>query len=100
MIDSYSVTYSIEPELDNEQWKYNIYSHHEISPEVTNENYLQVPKLKYYYLEKSKGLFSIPRKDYEISFNPTNIHDKDDPNKNEIKLSEFIESPSLLMMIV
>lgn len=95
MIDSYSVTHSIKPELNNGQWKYNIYLHHEISPEVNENNYLQVPKLKYYYLEKSKGLFSIPMKDYEIRFNPTNIHDKDDPDKNYIKLSEFIESATL-----
>lgn len=97
MIDSYSVTHSIEPKFntETEQWEYNIYLHHEISPEVNSTNYLQVPKLKYYYLEKSKGLFSIPTKDYEISFNPTNIHDEDDPNKNYIKLSEFIKSTSL-----
>lgn len=61
MIDSYDVTHSIEPRLENgqETGKYDLIIHTEVSPKVTTNNYTQVPKLKYYYLDKSQGWLQV-----------------------------------------
>ena len=60
MIDSYSVTHSIQASTDIQAPpnQFNILIHTEVSPTVTEDNYDQVPKLKYYYLENSQGYLS------------------------------------------
>lgn len=55
MIDTYSVTHSIE-QVD--PGKYDIIIHTEVDPQITEENYDIVPKLRYYYLEESQGYIS------------------------------------------
>lgn len=59
MIDSYSVTHSLKPCVDEQgttiDGKFDIILHHEVEPIITNENYNIAPKLKYYYLQKSQG---------------------------------------------
>lgn len=59
MIDSYSVTHSLKPSVDEQgktiDGKFDIILHHEVEPTITNENYNIAPKLKYYYLQKSQG---------------------------------------------
>ena len=58
-IDSYSVTHSIQPRRDGDgeiiDGYFDVVIHTEVSPEVTEQNYTTVPKLKYYYLDKSQG---------------------------------------------
>ena len=58
-IDSYSVTHSIQPRRDEDgeiiDGYFDVVIHTEVSPEVTEHNYTTVPKLKYYYLDKSQG---------------------------------------------
>ena len=82
-IDSYSVTHSIQPRKDDEgkiiDGYFDVIIHTEVTPEVTPTNYLTVPKLKYYYLDKSQGyiqtgdgkipLFTIPEGSSEYSVN-------------------------------
>jgi hypothetical protein len=57
MIDSYSVTHSLKPCIDEQgttiDGKFDVILHHEVEPIITNENYNTAPKLRYYYLEKS-----------------------------------------------
>lgn len=59
MIDSYSVTHSLKPCVDEQgktiDGKFDVILHHEVSPNITNENYNIAPKLRYYYLQKSQG---------------------------------------------
>ena len=55
-IDSYSITHSIVP--SKEDGEFDVVIHTEVSPSITDKNYLTVPKLKYYYLEKSQGYLS------------------------------------------
>ena len=57
MIDSYSVTHSIQS--TNRIGKFDIMLHTEVEPSVTAANYSTVPKLKYYYLENSQGYLQI-----------------------------------------
>lgn len=62
-IDSYSVTHEVrhhKNELEEiVDGSFDVIIHTEISPEVTTANYLEVPKVKYYYLEKSQGKLQI-----------------------------------------
>jgi hypothetical protein len=51
-IDSYSVTHSLQPKEDSEG-SFDIIIHTEVEPKITSENYNIVPKLQYYYLDKS-----------------------------------------------
>lgn len=59
MIDSYSVTHSVQPRKDESgktlDGYFDVVIHTEITPEVTSENYNTVPKLQYYYLNNSQG---------------------------------------------
>ena len=60
MIDSYSVTHSIEPQIDEttQQVKegcFDVIIHTEVEPTVLKENYTTIPKLRYYYLKNSQG---------------------------------------------
>lgn len=59
MIDSYSVTHSLKPCVDEQgttiDGKFDVILHHEVEPIITNENYNTAPKLRYYYLQKSQG---------------------------------------------
>jgi hypothetical protein len=54
MIDSYSVTHSLKPCVDEFgstiDGKFDVILHHEVEPNITNENYHTAPKLKYYHL--------------------------------------------------
>ena len=63
MIDSYSVTHSIEPRKNSnnstEEGAFDVVIHMDIEPKVTAENYTQVPKLQYYYLKNSQGYIQI-----------------------------------------
>ena len=58
-IDSYSVTHSIQPRKDENgeivDGYFDVVIHTEVTPEVNQTNYTSVPKLKYYYLDKSQG---------------------------------------------
>lgn len=53
MIDSYSVTHSIKP--NEEENIFDVIIHTEVEPSVTTQNFVTVPKLKYYYLKNSQG---------------------------------------------
>ena len=53
MIDSYSVTHSVVK--TDEPGVFDVIIHTEVEPGVSENNYDIVPKLKYYYLEKSQG---------------------------------------------
>jgi hypothetical protein len=62
MIDSFSVTHGLVPKvIDGKvvEGRYDIMLYPEITPEVTNANYLTVPKLKYYCLESSQGYLQV-----------------------------------------
>ena len=50
MIDEYSVTHEIVPSTYG---KFDILIHTEVAPEVNANNYIYIPKLKYYYLDES-----------------------------------------------
>ena len=59
MIDSYSVTHSLRPTLDQnnniKEGEFDVIIHSEIEPKITESNYTSIPKLKYYFLKKSQG---------------------------------------------
>ena len=57
MIDSYSVTHSVNPDEENE-CKFNVVIHTDVEPILTDENRLYAPKLRYYYLKNSQGVLS------------------------------------------
>lgn len=62
MIDSFSVTHGLVPKvIDGKvvEGRYDIVLYPEITPEVTNANYMTVPKLKYYCLENSQGYLQV-----------------------------------------
>ena len=63
MIDSYSVTHSLQPKKDEIgdiiEGAFDVIIHTEVSPEISKSNYNLVPKLKYYYLENSQGYIQI-----------------------------------------
>ncbi len=58
-IDSYSVTHDVIPKKDDQgnviDGCFDICIYTEVSPNVTEDNYIQVPKLKYYFLKNSQG---------------------------------------------
>lgn len=59
MIDSYSVTHSLQPSFDEYdqlvEGKFDVVIHTEVEPRLTKENFNTAPKLRYYYLENSQG---------------------------------------------
>lgn len=67
MIDSYSVTHSIEPRKNSDnstvEGVFDVIIHMDIEPKVTAENYTQVPKLQYYYLKNSQGYIQVAEPD-------------------------------------
>ena len=67
-IDSYSVTHSVRPKKDAEgndaDGSFDVIIHTDITPEVTENNYNIVPKLKYYYLQKSQGYVNVKAPEY------------------------------------
>ena len=79
-IDSYSVTYSIKKKYDKLQnelpGEFDVILHTEVLPNLTLDNYTNVPKLKYYYLKNSQGYMQIADtkyslfKDDEFTINP------------------------------
>ena len=82
MIDSYSVTHELKPNINDIGEKYyDVIIHNEISPIPTENDFNLIPKLKYYYLEESNGYIQ-----YQNTSRSTN-------NKNfEIKLSDIFIS--------
>jgi hypothetical protein len=50
MIDSYSVTHSVEVNDGN---TFKVIIHTDVTPEVTEDNINKIPKLKYYYIDRS-----------------------------------------------
>lgn len=65
MVDSYSVTHSLEPKKDESgeiiEGSFDIIIHTEVTPEINKNNYNTVPKLKYYYLDNSQGYLQISK---------------------------------------
>jgi hypothetical protein len=59
MIDSYNVTHSLEL---NSNEGFDVIIHTEVTPKLNEHNYFQAPKLRYYFLEKSKGYVQILNK--------------------------------------
>lgn len=59
MIDSYSVTHSVQPRVDEYgqtvEGMFDIILHTEVSPELNENNYDLAPKLQFYYLADSQG---------------------------------------------
>lgn len=59
MIDSYSVTHSIQPKVDEYgntlEGAFDVILHTEVEPQLTKDNYYISPKLQFYYLENSQG---------------------------------------------
>ena len=59
MIDSYSVTHSIQPKVDEYgntlEGAFDVILHTEVEPQLTKDNYYLSPKLQFYYLENSQG---------------------------------------------
>ena len=78
-IDSYSVTHSIQPRRDEDgeiiDGYFDVVIHTEVSPEVTEQNYTTVPKLKYYYLDKSQGFIQTGDGKYTL-FDNNELNDK------------------------
>jgi hypothetical protein len=67
-IDSYSVTHSVRPKKDaagnDVDGSFDVVIHTDITPEVTTSNYNVVPKLQYYYLQKSQGYVNVKAPEY------------------------------------
>ena len=63
MIDSYSVTHSLQPKKDLDgntiDGAFDILIHTEVSPQINTSNFITAPKLKYYYLQNSQGYLQI-----------------------------------------
>ena len=59
MIDSYSVTHSVQPKKDEQdniiEGNFDIIIHTEVTPTLNSDNYLTEPKLRFYYLQNSQG---------------------------------------------
>ena len=88
MIDSYNVTHSLVPKKNSYghvvEGAFDIVIHTEITPEVTGANYNTVPKLQYYYLQKSQGLLSVFDDKHETQI-PLY---KQNPNNNEYDIND------------
>lgn len=58
-IDSFSVTHGLQPRLNELgkviEGRYDVMIYTDVTPEVTADNYLTVPKLAYYQLKESQG---------------------------------------------
>lgn len=63
MIDSYSVTHSVEAKSEDSKnstgCSFDVIIHTDIEPAVSEANYNVVPKLKYYFLKNSQGYLQI-----------------------------------------
>ena len=63
MIDSYSVTHSLQPRKDLDgniiDGSFDIIIHTDVSPKLNKDNYNTAPKLQYYYLENSQGYLQV-----------------------------------------
>lgn len=63
MIDSYSVTHSVEAKSEDSKnsdgCSFDVIIHTDIEPAVSETNYNVVPKLKYYFLKNSQGYLQI-----------------------------------------
>ena len=59
MIDSYAVTHSLRPTKDSDgntiPGQFDIFIHTEVTPNLTEANFITAPKLSYYYLPESQG---------------------------------------------
>lgn len=59
MIDSYSVTHSLQPQVDESgntiNGAFDVILHTEVEPKLNKDNYYISPKLQFYYLENSQG---------------------------------------------
>ena len=59
MIDSYSVTHSVQPRVDefgnSVEGMFDVILHTEVTPELNEQNYDLAPKLQFYYLADSQG---------------------------------------------
>ena len=110
-VDSYSVTHSVVPKKMNingvEQTIggfYDVIIHTEVEPFVTPANYLQIPKLSYYYLKDSQGCLEIAEKqtvdlfdsknDLNSAFLLTNLSDiyVNTDEKNPMDLDTTLEA--------
>lgn len=60
MIDSYSVTHSLKPQVGEDgsfiDGAFDIIIHTDITPQITAENNTIAPKVAYYYLKNSQGI--------------------------------------------
>ena len=60
MIDSYSVTHSLKPQVGEDgsfiDGAFDIIIHTDITPQITAENKTIAPKVAYYYLKNSQGI--------------------------------------------
>lgn len=63
MIDSYSVTHSVEAKSEDSKnstgCSFDVIIHTDIEPAVSETNYTTVPKLQYYFLQNSQGYLQI-----------------------------------------
>lgn len=66
-IDSYSITHSVVPRkiVDDSgkesivEGSFDVIVYTEVTPKITHSNYNTVPKLKYYFLDKSQGYIQV-----------------------------------------
>lgn len=94
MIDSYSVTHSLVPKVENDnivEGCFDIVIHTEVSPEITSDNYNTVPKLQYYFLKNSQGYLQNSDGDVFPLFN----NDKVNTNFAGVNLNEIYEPITL-----
>lgn len=63
MIDSYSVTHSVEAKSEDSKnfrgCSFDVIIHTDIEPTVSETNYTTVPKLQYYFLQNSQGYLQL-----------------------------------------
>lgn len=96
MIDSYSVTHSLQPKKDTLgniiEGSFDIIIHTDVSPLLNKENYYIAPKLKYYYLENSQGYLQVVGanvNDTKTLFNDYGIYNE---SFNNIPLNNIYEA--------
>ena len=98
MIDSYSVTHSLQACVDEQgntiDGKFDVVIHTEVEPSVTNNNYTTVPKLKYYYLNKSQGYLQYYDSDTSETISTRLLFEEDKDGKILQKRSNlFLNTP-------
>lgn len=75
MIDSYSVTHSVQPKVDEfgdtVEGAFDVILHTEVTPELNEHNYYLAPKLQFYYLENSQGYLQTDDSEEQLLFNNT-----------------------------